>query len=82
MFEALFLEINCKERVQIILQMSPGSRGSSRWYFFQDHCIQGRDPNHGKKGGLAWRYTSWVGRKGWETTDNQSKEGTARQSLA
>ena len=35
LLEAFLLEINCKERVQIILQISPHSRGSWWWHFFQ-----------------------------------------------
>lgn len=68
------LEINCKERVQIIWQISPHSRGVGGGNFFQGLL----KPNLLKKGGLGWRHTTlgWVRGLG-----KQSKEETARSGL-
>ena len=52
LLEAFLLEINCKERVQIILQISPHSRGSRWWHFFSGTA----ETSQGRSGqGLAWK---------------------------
>lgn len=69
--EAFLLEINCKETVQIILQMSPHSGGSWWWHFFAGTA----------ETQLSERRVGWGGDTtlGWvEGLGNQSKEETAK----
>lgn len=66
LLEAFLLEINCKERVQIILQISPHSRGSRWWHFFSGTA----------ETQLTERRVGWVGGPG-----NQSRKKRPRSGL-